>query len=88
VQLASKFAPRINLTVLDLSFSPRGKNPTEMERKKESLERMQYSKSLENTHFTYVDDANRMAASDNERERERERESAAHRRRRVLMIDT
>jgi hypothetical protein len=59
-----------------------------MERKKESLERMQYSKSLENTHFTYVDDANRMAASDNERERERERESAAHRRRRVLMIDT
>ncbi len=44
---------------------------------------MQHSKSLENTHFTYVDDANRMAASHNEcetdTERERERERGARR---------
>jgi hypothetical protein len=81
----------MDLTVLDLSFSPRGKKSTQMERKKESSERTQYSKSLENTHFTYVDDANRMAASDNECETDTQKErekSAAHRRGRVLMIGT
>ncbi len=34
MQLASKFAPRIDLTVLDISFSPRGKSSTQMERRK------------------------------------------------------